>query len=63
MCELYYTYNSIRHILYYIYSFIIFQHCEQIRVYQTCLIYCALNVLSWNVAIIYIRYSICTLNS
>ena len=27
-----------------------FQHCEQIRVYQTCRIECALNVLSWDVA-------------
>ena len=29
----------------------IFQHCEQIRVYKTCRFYCALNVLSWNVAL------------
>ncbi len=36
--------------------YFIFQHCEQIRVYQTCrFLECALNVLSWDVAIFIIN--------
>ena len=53
----FFIYNIYRYILYthtHIYTYILFyfQHCEQIRVYQTCLSDCALNVLSWNVATI-----------
>jgi len=35
---------------------LLLQHCEQIRVYKTCLLFSALNDSSWNVAYIFDYY-------